>query len=147
MNSRPPAPRSDAGFTLIEAVVALLIVALGMTAVYMQLNQAATSSIYLREKTLANWLGSNVVTEYSLQRNWPEPGTSEDRREFAGLDWLLTIEITETEVENLHRIDVKVALEDRPERIIHTVSGLIEPPASQNFPPPDWGVVRTGPRG
>ena len=139
--------RTARGFTLIETVVALLIVALGMTAVYMQIGQFATTSILMQDKTLASWIGSNIVTELSLARDWPEIGDSEEEVEYASRRWLVTIEISETEVDNLRRADVSVALSDRPERVIHTVSGLIEPPIPDNFPPVNWISVGRGPRG
>jgi general secretion pathway protein I len=139
--------RSDRGFTLIETMVALVIVALGMTAVYMQLSQYASNAVYLRDKTLASWLGSNVVTELSIQQQWPAIGDEMQEREFADRTWNLTIEISETEVDNLRRADVSVALADRPERIIHTISGLIEPPVPAGFPPVSWTAVSQGPPG
>jgi general secretion pathway protein I len=136
------------GFTLIETVVALLIVSLGMTAVFMQLGQFATSAILMQDKTLASWIGSNVVTELSLETAWPAFGDSDDEIEYAGRLWNVNIVISETEVENLRRADVSVSLADRPERIIHRVSGLIEPPVPQGFPPVNWlSVGRGGPRG
>ena len=137
------------GFTLIEVMVALVIVALGMTAVYMQLGQFARNAIYLRDKTLASWIGSNTVTELSIQPDWPALGEDVRELEFADRLWTLTIEISETEVENLRRADVGVALTDDPERIIHTVSALIEPPVPQGFPPVSWINVQQGegPRG
>ena len=138
---------ANRGFTLIETVVALLIVALGMTAAYMQLNQATSNSIYLREKTLASWIGSNFVTQYSLAPEWPVIGDIEEQLEYAGLEWHLFIEVSETDVDSLRRVDVAVALEDRPERIIHTVSGLVEQPVSGNFPPVNWNRVGQGPQG
>lgn len=141
------AARPAAGFTLIETVVALMIVALGMTAVYMQIGQYASNAIILQDKTLASWIGSNFVTELSLAADWPEIGDSDEEIEYANRLWLVTIVITETEVENLRRADVSVALADRPERVIHTVSGLIEPPIPDNFPPVNWINVTRGPRG
>jgi general secretion pathway protein I len=135
------------GFTLIETVVALLIVALGMTAVFMQVGQFARNSVLMQDKTLASWIGSNVVTELSLETSWPETGEAEEELEFANRMWHVTIEITETEVENLRRADVAVSLADRPERVIHTVSGLIEPPVPQSFPPVNWISVGRGGRG
>jgi general secretion pathway protein I len=135
------------GFTLIETVVALLVVALGMTAVYMQIGQFATTAIVMQDRTLASWIGSNVVTELSLATEWPELGDSEEEVEYANRLWLVTIEITETEIENLRRADVSVALADRPERVIHQVSGLIEPPIPPNFPPVNWISVGRGPGG
>lgn len=144
MNASVHAFESGRGFTLIETMVALVIVALGMTAVYMQLSQYASNAIYLRDKTLASWLGSNVVTELSIQQQWPAIGDETQEREFADRIWALTIEISETEVDNLRRADVSVALADRPERIVHTVSGLIEPPVPAGFPPVSWTAVRQG---
>lgn len=139
--------RPSAGFTLIESVVALLIVALGMTAVFVQLNQSASMSFYLRDKTLASWIGSNVVTELSLQSQWPALGDTEEEIEYAGRRWIYTVVVAETDVDNLRRVDVEVALEERPERIIHTVTALIEPPFSQNFPPVNWDAAGRGPSG
>ena len=136
------------GFTLIETVVALAIVALGMTAVFMQIGQFATSAIYMEDKTIASWIASNRLTELSIQHDWPELGDSEDEIEnYAGRAWHLTVEISETDVDNLRRADVSVSLADRPERVIHTVSALIEPPVPEGFPPVNWVSFGRGPRG
>lgn len=140
-------PGSGLGFTLIEVMVALVVVTLGMTAVYMQLSQYASNAIYLRDKTLASWIGSNTVTELSIQPDWPETGDEELEVPFADRLWTVTIEITETEVDNLRRADVSIALAERPDRIIHTVSALIEPPVPQGFPPVSWFSVSQGPSG
>ena len=146
---RPDASRviGMRGFTLLETMVALVVVALGMTAVYLQLNQFAASSIYLRDKTIASWIGSNTVTELSIQSNWPEIGAEELEVEFARRLWHVRIEISETDVDNLRRADVSVSLADDPERIIHSVAGLIEPPVPLNFPPVSWQTTNRGPRG
>ena len=138
---------ANGGFTLIETVVALVIVSLGMTAVYMQLSQFASNNVYLRDKTLASWIASNTLTELSLATEWPEVGDSEDEIEYADREWQLTIEISSTEIENLRRADVSVALADEPERIIHRVSALIEPPVQVGFPPVSWLSVGGGASG
>jgi general secretion pathway protein I len=130
--------RRASGFTLIEAVVALVIVALGMMALYMQLNQYAVTATYMEEKTLASWIATNRLTELSIQPSWPEVGTEEDEIEFAGRDWHFTVEVSETQVSNLRRVDVSVARADQPERIIHKVSSLLEPPPPAGFIPPRW---------
>ncbi|MDX1561520.1 MAG: type II secretion system minor pseudopilin GspI [Gammaproteobacteria bacterium] len=132
--------RSD-GFTLIETVVALLIVSLGMTAVYMQLNQFATNSIYMQEKTIAGWIASNRLTELSIASEWPEIGDDEEELEYAGRLWQLQIEIAATDVDNLRRAEVAVSLADRPERVLHTVAALIEPPVPVGIAPVSWRSV------
>ena len=126
------------GFTLIEALVALIIVALGMMAVHTQLNQYAVTSVYIRDKTLASWIATNRLTELSVQSEWPAPGTEEGEIEYAGRQWVYRVEISATQVENLRRADVSVSLAEDPERIVHTVSGLLEPPPPPGFLAPRW---------
>jgi general secretion pathway protein I len=126
------------GFTLIESVVALIIVALGMMAVFTQLNQFAMTAVFVQQKTLASWIASNRLTELSIQNQWPEIGTEEDEVEFAGYLWRYEVEISATDVDNLRRADVFVYLEDQPERLIHQFSALIEPPPPRGFAPLTW---------
>ena len=127
-----------AGFTLIEALVALIIVALGMMAVHTQLNQYVVTSVYIRQKTLASWIATNKLTELSVQNQWPETGDEEDDIEYAGQQWHYRVEISVTQVPNLRRADVSVSLGEDPERILHTVSGLIEPPTPPGISPLRW---------
>ena len=127
------------GFTLLEAVVALLIVSLGMMAVFTQLNQYASTAVYIQDKTLASWIATNRLTELSIDSTWPEIGDEEeDEIEFAGRNWRYVVEISSTDVENLRRADVAVSLADDPDRVIHEVSALIEPPPPRGFVPLRW---------
>lgn len=135
---RHSSPTASRGFTLVEALVALLIVSLGMMAVNSQLGQFATTSIYIEQKTLASWIATNLLTELSVQSQWPETGDSEDEIEFAGREWHYRIEVSETQVPNLRRADVAVSLADRPDDVVQTVSGFIEPPPPRGFVPTRW---------
>jgi general secretion pathway protein I len=136
-----------AGFTLLEAMIALAIVALGMMAVSTQLNRYVMAAVYIEEKTLASWIATNKITELSVASSWPELGDSEEELDFAGRHWQCQIEIAETPVENLRRVDVSVALADDPERVLHKVSGLVEPPAPGGFVPLRWSAPSSGARG
>jgi general secretion pathway protein I len=136
------------GFTLLEAMVALVIVALGMMAVNTQLNRYVVAAAYVEQKTLASWIASNKLTELSVGATWPEVGKSDEDVEFAGQKWRCSIEVQETDVKNLHRVDVSVSLAAEPDRVVHKVTGLIEPPAPPGFLPPQWSGGRGGgPRG
>jgi general secretion pathway protein I len=139
------ADTSIAGFTLLEAMVALVIVSLGMMAVNTQLNRYAAASVYAEEKTLASWIATNKITELSVASGWPELGDSDEEIEFAGRMWQCRVEVSETPVENLRRVDVEIALADAPERVVHRVSGILEPPAPSGFLPLRWlGPPRDG---
>lgn len=138
---------SQRGFTLIEALVALVIVSLGMMAVNMQLNQFAVTAVYIEQKTLASWIATNVLTELSVASEWPELGDYDQELEFAGRLWVYHVEVDETEVENLRRVDVSVGHAEDPDRVLHRVSGLIEPPPPGGFLQLRWLPEGRGARG
>lgn len=100
------------GFTLIEVLAALIIVSLGMLGVIQAVSQTASNSVYLRDKTLAHWIAMNQLTEVRLARQAPEIDESSDEVDYAGRRWRWTMEVSETPVESLRRIDVRVSLAD-----------------------------------
>jgi general secretion pathway protein I len=132
------------GFTLIEVMVALVIVALGMMAVHKVLNDYAFTSAYVEQKTLASWIATNRLTELAIGPTWPSLGDSEEEVEFARQQWLCDIVVSETAVTNLRRVDVSVRLAAEPERVVHKVSALIEPPVPAGFLPPQWSTPPGG---
>lgn len=118
--------------------MALVIVAVGMAAVKAQVDRYVFTARYMEEKTLASWVAANKVTELSVQFEWPELGRGNEEVEFAGRLWRVQIEVSETEVPNLRRVDVDVGLAEDPEVVIQRLSGLVEPPAPRGFVPVQW---------
>lgn len=117
--------RRTQGFTLIEVLAALVIVALGMLGVIQAVTQTARNGTYLREKTLAHWIAMNVITERRLLAAPPDVAESSDDVEFAGQRWRWTMTVTQTEVESLRRMDVSVRPADRPDsEALVTVTGF-----------------------
>jgi len=115
----------SAGFTLIEVLAALVIVALGMLGAITAVNQAARNGTYLREKTLAHWVAMNVITERRLQPSPPDVAETRGEVEFANARWRWTLRVTQTEVRSLRRMDVSVALATAPEdSSLATLSGF-----------------------
>jgi general secretion pathway protein I len=139
-----PERRMQAGFTLLEAMVALVIVALGMMAVNTQLGRFAVTAIHIEQKTLASWIATNKITELSVQPEWPALGEQEEDVDFAGRSWLSRTEISETPVPNLRRIDVSVSFADSPDDVVHRVTGLVEPPPPQGIVPLNWMPAAAG---
>lgn len=127
-------------------MVALVIVSLGMMAVKTQLDRYVLTAQFMEDKTLASWIGTNKIVELSTQQVWPELGDSDEELEFAGRLWQLEVEVSQTEVENLRRIDVDVAHAETPETVVQRISGLVEPPAPQGFVAVSWLSVAQGGR-
>lgn len=130
--------RPDRGFTLIEALVALAIVAFGMMAVNAQMGRFASTATYMKQKTLASWIATNKITELSLAPQWPPVGDSEGQLEFGNQEWFWQAQITQTELPNLRRVDVSVSLDFDRDAVLHKVSGLVEPPAPPGFGSVSW---------
>jgi general secretion pathway protein I len=83
-----PRPARAGGFTLIEVLVALMIVALGMGAVLSALSSSAFNVSALRDKTLAQWIALNQIADTRLSLQVPASGTTQgDIRNFGNGDW------------------------------------------------------------
>jgi general secretion pathway protein I len=105
---RRPRTPSSSGFTLIEVLAALVIVSLGMMAVIQAVSQTASNSSYLRDKTIAHWVAMNRLTEVRLEQGAPKVDKTSDEVEMAGREWRWTMEVTQTPVETMRRIDISV---------------------------------------
>ena len=138
--------RPAAGFTLIEVMVALVIVALGMMAVDTQLNNYAANSVYMEDKTLASWIATNRLTDLRLQSTWPDVGVQEDDVEFAGRMWHYRLEISKTDVTDLRRADIAISPQDAPDHVLDREFMLMAPPAPRGFSGPRWLSVGGGAR-
>jgi general secretion pathway protein I len=137
------------GFTLIEVMVALVVVSLGMLGVIQAVGQTASNSSYLRDKTLAHWVAMNKLTEARLQKSAPAIDKSSDEVEMGGRDWRWTMNVTQTPVETIRRIDISVREEGAPENSsLASVTGFygtaIAPPGTTLV---DWQGLSQGQQG
>jgi len=122
-------PRRQRGFTLLEVMVALVIVALGLMAAFGQVNQSLTVASRLREKTLANWVAVNQMTRLRLLGEFPAIGTRSDEVEMARTTWRYTIKVVKTPLAALRRVDISIAFGDRPDAVVTTLTGFLGRPA------------------
>ncbi len=105
--------RSLRGFTLIEALVATLIVALALVAVSTRVSLAAKVAKRTQEQTFQRWVAMNAITELRLKPGLPDTGRSDGDEEMAGQNWRWTMDITNAPgIEDLRRVEVEVTRED-----------------------------------
>jgi general secretion pathway protein I len=128
------------GFTLIEVLVALAIIAFCLVAVFGQMSQSATAAIRLRDKTLAQWVALNQITEARLTNQYPGPGsTKSDDVEMAGQRWHYEVNFSKAgDVEYMRRADVTVSLASEPNRPLALAVGFIEQPKPNPLPTTKW---------
>ena len=96
------------GFTLVEVLVALVIVALGMGAALKALTSAADSTARLREKTFAEWVGFNQLSTERLKAGLPATGTKDGEVDFAGQRWHWEQTVADMDVPGLRRITILI---------------------------------------
>lgn len=102
------------GFTLVEVMVALAVVAVALPALLFTLDQQIDGTGYLRERSRAQWVAANRLAEIRLlavQSGALDAGRANGETEMAGVVWYWSTVIEQTQVPGFFRIDIKVASE------------------------------------
>ena len=133
---------SCSGFTLIEVMVALSIVALSLTAVTASISQMINSAESMRNRTYASWIAQNRIAELRLADAAPEEGTTDGEVQYANTDWSWRAIVSETGVDDLFRIDVYVSLAGSDDNI-RTVTGFVGLPGAPGEANRIWSRSRT----
>jgi general secretion pathway protein I len=102
------------GFSLIEVLVALVILAVGLLAASRAAVVATTDQSALRDRTLARWVAHNRVAEVRLQSTMASAGSNTQTIEQAGITFIATTTVTATPSPIFTRVDVRVSRSDNP---------------------------------
>lgn len=103
------------GFTLIEVMVALAIVALAVPALLFTMDQQIDGTAYLRDRSLAQVVASNRLAELRLAlRDGRQSlrGLTTGSEAMAGRDWYWQMQSQGTEVPDFSRVEVQVRTEE-----------------------------------
>jgi general secretion pathway protein I len=113
------------GFTLIEVLAALIIVALGMMAVIQAVTQTINNANYLRDKTIAHWVAMNKLTEVRMAAAVPSGGDTAGDVDMAGTTWHWRMTVDGTAVPSMQRIDIQVGPKSAGDKVsIASVTGF-----------------------
>lgn len=119
-------PKRGAGFTLIEVMVALLIVSLALPALVSQVQGQMNSTGYIRDKSMATWVAQNQLAiqkiEYRLTKKFLK-GQSTSEVNMADRTWYYEIVSEETVEKGMWRQTISVGYE--PEQYIVDVVGFL----------------------
>jgi len=117
------------GFTLLEVMVAMTILALTMGAVIRAVGGYTANQAYLRDRTLAAWVARNVLVEQQVNDAWPSVGELKGSAEMGGREWRWVGTVSQTDEQDLRRLDVKIRPSDAEEsEPIAVLSGFLRRP-------------------
>jgi general secretion pathway protein I len=100
--------RDAGGFTLVEVLVALMVVAMGLAALMVAVSGTARTTGYLRDKTLAQWIGLNRLSEVRLNLTKFGQNTDTGELTFAGRTWHYDTRYFDTSIATMKRVVVRV---------------------------------------
>jgi general secretion pathway protein I len=97
----------SAGFTLLEVLIALAIVALSAGALLGSVTSSASNVIYLKDKTLSEWVSLNRLTEIRMAAEMPATGRRQGSSVMGGMRWDWEEEVSQLPVQGLFRVEVR----------------------------------------
>ncbi len=101
--------KRTAGFTLLEVLVALAVLAIAMSALIGATTQSVNTIGALRDQTFAGWVALNKINELLLGRaNWPDEGSRKGEAEFANRAWRWETRFGKTDDPDMRRLEVMV---------------------------------------
>jgi general secretion pathway protein I len=120
---------SERGFTLVEVMVALMVVAVALPALLKTLYQQIDGTAYLREQTLGQWVASNHLAEVRIElarSNQFFRGERSGVDVMADQDFYWWMNSEPTQVPDFYRLEISVAMEETDQASpIYTLVGFI----------------------
>lgn len=126
-----PDRRGEGGFTLVEVLVAVIVLGLAAVALANAFGGSTRGHVRMEERTAAWLLASNKLVEMQVYAQYPETGSSDERVEKDGVTWRVRTRISAGPYPDTRRVDIEVGPE--PEQgqdfyIVYTESSLLGKP-------------------
>jgi general secretion pathway protein I len=110
------------GFTMIEVLIALAIIAVALAASLRAVGSLATGESQLHERLLAGWSADNALTQLHLQHAWPDVGSTSFDCSQGNLHLLCTESVSATPNPVFRRVEVSVTSPGRPGNLAQLVT-------------------------
>lgn len=135
MNNLAKQPvKQQNGFSLIEIIMAVVVLAIGLTALLPTLSSTTSATADARSKIIAHWVAMNKLTEIQVERKWPSISKKSGKTEMGddGTEWEWEYQVTKSPDDDMRRIDIEVYLPrhlsnnpDNDKAVITTLTGYV----------------------
>jgi general secretion pathway protein I len=123
-NPMKTSPRHK-GFTLLETLVALAIMAIALAAVMRATGSATNHAEAMRMRIVADWVAQNRLAQHAARGDFLPPGIQNGEETQAGIRLLWKEEISATPNPAFRRIEVSVFAPDDTEFKLRSLSGFL----------------------
>ncbi len=115
------------GFTLIEILVAIAILAVALAATTRAASLATDGALETRHRLLATWAAQNRVAELRARRVFPATGTTQLGVENGGMALQIEEAVSDTPNPTIRRIDLAVSEARDPGRVLARLTAYVSP--------------------
>jgi general secretion pathway protein I len=113
------------GFTLLETLVALAILAIALAAVMRATGAGTNHAEAMRMRVLADWVAQNRLAQHAARGDFLPPGIQNGEETQAGIRLLWKEDIGATPNPSFRRIEVSVYSPEDPEYALRRLSGFL----------------------
>lgn len=117
--------RKQPGFTLLEVLIALAIIAIALAAAVRAVGVATNSTEALRTRLAATWVAQNQLALHLAGRDWPSVGEQEGNAELAGMRFMWRETVTGTANPAFRRMRVTVFANGGMGAVLGDVTGYL----------------------
>ncbi len=123
------------GFTLLEILVALVVVSLSLGAVIQTVGGYTKNQANLRDRVFAQWVAHNQLASQQISGEWPSVGQKKGEVEFPEdvsgsrkREWRWVMQVTQSPEEDMRRLDIDVYRADADDDAapLARLSGFVE---------------------
>lgn len=117
--------QSQRGFTLIEIIIALVVISVALGAVIATTGNSVNHGAHIKDKTIALWVAQNVIADVNIKNNWLSTGVKNQDMMMAGRQWFIKNNVIQTPDKNIRKMDVSIFTDQKSENKIITLTAYI----------------------
>ena len=117
------------GFTLLEILIALAIVAIGLGAAARATLQVTSGAEEMRFRTLAIWIAEDRIADHMVRGSLPSLGSAHGAVIQANMPFVWQEAVADTADPFLRRVEVSVRAASQPDYVLARLTGLVYKPA------------------